>query len=44
MRRGAIDRDPIDDRCPHFCRFQPICRRERAVAAEPPSDEEEEEA
>src|SRR6266511_2166730 len=45
MRRGVIDRDPIDDRCPHYCRFQPICRRERAVASEPASgDDEEEEA
>jgi len=44
MRRGLIDRDPIDDRCPRFCRFQPICRRERAVASEPPDDDEEDEA
>jgi hypothetical protein len=42
MRDGVIDRDPIDDRCPSYCRFQPICRRERAAAgaAEPPPDEE----
>jgi ATP-dependent helicase/DNAse subunit B len=43
MRRGLIDRDPIDDRCPRFCRFQPICRRERAVASEPPADDDDEE-
>jgi ATP-dependent helicase/DNAse subunit B len=43
MRGGDITRDPIDDRCPTFCRFQPICRRERAVAAEPVQAEESEE-
>jgi ATP-dependent helicase/DNAse subunit B len=43
MRRGAIDRDPIDDRCPTYCRFQPICRRERAVAPEPEDEAEAEE-
>jgi ATP-dependent helicase/DNAse subunit B len=44
MRDGVIDRDPIDDRCPSYCRFQPICRRERAAAgaAEPLPDEEAE--
>ena len=43
MRRGLIDRDPIDDRCPRFCRFQPICRRERAVIVEPAAAAAEEE-
>jgi ATP-dependent helicase/DNAse subunit B len=42
MRRGLIDRDPIDDQCPRYCRFQPICRRERAVAPEPEDEAEEE--
>ena len=31
------------DRCPRHCRFQPICRRERAVIVEPDPEEEEEE-
>ena len=43
MRAGAIDRDPIDDKCPKHCRYQPICRRERALVAEPPPDDPEEE-
>ncbi|MGH2990659.1 MAG: PD-(D/E)XK nuclease family protein, partial [Solirubrobacterales bacterium] len=44
MRAGRIDRDPIDDRCPRFCTFQAICRRERAArqAREPLEEEEEE--
>jgi ATP-dependent helicase/DNAse subunit B len=45
MRAGRIDRDPIDDRCPSFCTFQAICRRERAAGLAPPAvvDEEDEE-
>jgi ATP-dependent helicase/DNAse subunit B len=43
MRRGDITRDPIDDTCPPYCRFQPICRRERALATEPARPEEAEE-
>jgi ATP-dependent helicase/DNAse subunit B len=35
MREGRIDRDPIDDRCPRYCTFQAICRRERAARQEP---------
>ena len=42
MKTGRIERDPIDDRCPKYCRFQPICRRERAIIAEPEPDEPEE--
>jgi ATP-dependent helicase/DNAse subunit B len=45
MRAGRIQRDPIDDRCPSYCTFQAICRRERAVGPEPSvaakEDEEE---
>jgi ATP-dependent helicase/DNAse subunit B len=47
MRLGRIDRDPIDDRCPRFCTFQAICRRERGArltTAIVPEEEEEEEA
>ncbi len=29
MRAGRIDRDPIEDRCPPYCEFQAVCRRER---------------
>jgi RecB family exonuclease len=43
MRAGRITRDPIDDKCPRHCRFQPICRRERAVIVEPPPEDEPEE-
>ena len=45
MRSGRIDRDPIDDRCPRFCTFQSICRRDRTARLEPERDlvEEEEE-
>jgi len=43
MSAGTIDRDPIDDKCPKYCRFQPICRRERALVSEPPPEEAEEE-
>jgi hypothetical protein len=42
-RAGRIDRDPIDDKCPKYCRFQPICRRERAFVPEPPPDDQEQE-
>jgi hypothetical protein len=43
MRAGRIQRDPIDDRCPSFCSFQAICRRERAVGPEPSPVEDEDE-
>jgi hypothetical protein len=45
MRAGRIQRDPIDDRCPSYCTFQAICRRERAVGPEPSvaAQEDEEE-
>jgi ATP-dependent helicase/DNAse subunit B len=43
MRAGEIERNPIDDRCPVFCTFQGICRRERAARTEPePGDDEDE--
>jgi ATP-dependent helicase/DNAse subunit B len=43
MRAGRIQRDPIDDRCPSYCTFQAICRRERAVGPEPSVAAEEDE-
>jgi ATP-dependent helicase/DNAse subunit B len=30
MRDGFIDRNPLRDTCPRWCRFQAICRRERS--------------
>jgi ATP-dependent helicase/DNAse subunit B len=45
IQAGDIGRRPIDDRCPSFCDFQPICRRERGLPEEEPwsSEEDEEE-
>jgi hypothetical protein len=43
MRGGRIDRDPTDDKCPAYCTFQTICRRERGVARAPAEAREEEE-
>jgi len=34
MRRGSIGRDPNRGECPKFCRYQPICRLERSIAAD----------
>ncbi len=31
MRRGDIERDPLNGECSRYCTFQPICRLERAV-------------
>ena len=31
MREGFIDRNPLRDTCPRWCRFQAICRRERSA-------------
>jgi ATP-dependent helicase/DNAse subunit B len=44
MHGGEIDRDPLEDRCPSYCRFQAVCRRERAARQEPdrPAEAEEE--
>jgi ATP-dependent helicase/DNAse subunit B len=32
--QGQVDRDPLRDTCPRWCRFQPICRRERSAIPE----------
>jgi ATP-dependent helicase/DNAse subunit B len=34
MRRGSIGRDPNRGECPKYCTYQPICRLERAIAAD----------
>jgi ATP-dependent helicase/DNAse subunit B len=43
IHAGDIGRRPIKDRCPKYCSFQPICRRERALPEEEPATEEDEE-
>ncbi|MGZ5334486.1 MAG: PD-(D/E)XK nuclease family protein [Solirubrobacterales bacterium] len=43
IHAGDIGRRPIKDRCPKYCTFQPICRRERALPEEEPPSEEDEE-
>ena len=43
IQAGDIGRRPIDDRCPDYCAFQPICRRERALPEEEPWSEDDEE-
>ena len=40
MGEGDIGRRPLNDRCPPYCHFQPICRLERGLGA--PGDELEE--
>jgi hypothetical protein len=44
MREGRVRRNPIEGRCPAYCTFAPICRRERGPAAERELPEAEEEA
>ena len=34
MRAGQIDRNPLEGKCPTWCEYQPICRRERALGIE----------
>jgi ATP-dependent helicase/DNAse subunit B len=44
IHQGDIGRRPLGGRCPDYCTFQPICRRERGLPEEEPrSDEEAEE-
>ncbi len=31
MRAGSIERDPLDNECPRYCGYAPICRRERGI-------------
>jgi RecB family exonuclease len=45
IHQGDIGRRPLGGRCPDYCTFQPICRRERGLPEEEPqSDDEEAEA
>jgi ATP-dependent helicase/DNAse subunit B len=45
IHQGDIGRRPIGGRCPDYCTFQPICRRERGLPEEEPrsSDDEDDE-
>jgi RecB family exonuclease len=43
IHRGEIARRPIHNRCPDYCGFQPICRRERGLPEEEPRSGEEDE-
>ena len=40
MRAGSIERDPLDNECPRYCGYAPICRRERGIVPQLLDDEE----
>ena len=40
IQAGEIGRRPINGKCPDYCTFQPICRRERGLPEEEPGKEE----
>jgi ATP-dependent helicase/DNAse subunit B len=42
IHQGDIGRRPLGGRCPDYCTFQPICRRERGLPEEEPSSDDEE--
>ena len=44
IQEGEVTRNPLNHRCPDYCRFQPICRRERGLPEEEPGPEDEEES
>ena len=39
IRSGEVIRDPLDGKCPDYCHFQPICRRERGLPEEEPGED-----
>jgi RecB family exonuclease len=41
IQAGEVKRDPLGGRCPEWCDFQPICRRERGLPEEEPGVEDE---
>jgi hypothetical protein len=43
IHEGDVGRRPIGGRCPDYCSFQPICRRERGLPEDEPRSEDEEE-
>lgn len=44
VRAGDIKRDPLEDECPAYCTYAPICRRERGLIADPEAELREEES
>jgi hypothetical protein len=40
MREGTIGRRPLNGECPSWCRYQPICRLERAASGGPGEEED----
>jgi RecB family exonuclease len=42
IRSGEVIRDPLDGKCPDYCHFQPICRRERGLPEEEPGEDRDE--
>jgi ATP-dependent helicase/DNAse subunit B len=42
IQDGDIGRRPIKQKCPDYCNFQPICRRERGLPEDEPSGEGDE--
>ncbi len=41
IRAGEVKRDPLGGKCPSYCDYQPICRRERGLPEEEPGPEQE---
>jgi ATP-dependent helicase/DNAse subunit B len=41
MQAGELGRRPLGGRCPRWCDYQPICRRERGLPEEEPAAEDE---
>ena len=41
IHAGDIGRRPLNGKCPEYCTFQPICRRERGLIEEEPAGEDE---
>ena len=44
IRSGEVIRNPLDGKCPDYCHFQPICRRERGLPEEEPGEDRDEAA
>ena len=42
IRSGEVIRNPLDGKCPDYCHFQPICRRERGLPEEEPGEDRDE--
>jgi RecB family exonuclease len=44
IHKGDIGRRPLNGRCPDYCHYQPICRRERGLPEEEPKPDFDPEA